>query len=191
MLFIERDIQRFIAEWRQVQNRSLKVVNVLLNIVGRLNIVQTQSMYKELSEFSDLSERITYSLYEQVDLRIPQLSDAFNDFKKILESIHKWQEMAHFRINDRQNRLSKIDQDYTKKIALLQQVLEDIDTIVDMFESELRLKGRLLEESKSFDALKFNFYLTIWVSEPYLEYNNITQKLEKVKYLQKLLWSHT
>ncbi|MFX0064888.1 MAG: hypothetical protein ACFFC7_22155, partial [Candidatus Hermodarchaeota archaeon] len=73
-----------------------------------------------------------------------------------------------------------------KQRLILEDMISNIEKIFLMFVSEIELKRVICQEMSQISAPKdYALYLTIWISEPYLDYNLIEECLENLKQGQK------
>ena len=183
---IERRMTIFMREWRAIQSTSLKAVNSILALVSKLALSKQKQFYENLENFLGLEDRLAMVIIDQMNMRMPELQSSLDDFKKLLEKISSWDQVCARLIHSEMKTVfaknSPIKSDIIDEIRSMEQILEQIQEIVTMFETEVKLREQILlqlkQSLKQLNPQLISFYLTIWISEPYLDFNRINEILE-------------
>lgn len=183
---IERRMTIFMREWRAIQSTSLKAVNSILALVSKLALIKQKQFYENLENFLGLEDRLAMVIIDQMNMRMPELQSSLDDFKKLLEKISSWDQVCARLIHSEMKTVfaknSPIKSDIIDEIRSMEQILEQIQEIVTMFETEVKLREQILlqlkQSLKQLNPQLISFYLTIWISEPYLDFNRINEILE-------------
>ena len=183
---IERRKTIFMREWRAIQSTSLKAVNSILALVSKLALIKQKQFYENLENFLGLEDRLAMVIIDQMNMRMPELQSSLDDFKKLLEKISSWDQVCARLIHSEMKTVfaknSPIKSDIIDEIRSMEQILEQIQEIVTMFETEVKLREQILlqlkQSLKQLNPQLISFYLTIWISEPYLDFNRINEILE-------------
>ena len=183
---IERRMTIFMREWRTIQSTSLKAVNAILALVSKLALIKQKQFYEDLERFSGLEDRLAMIIIDQMNMRFPEMQSSFDDFKKLLERISNWNEVCTRLINSEMKSVFakniQLKSDIIDEIRSMEQLLEQIQEIILMFETEVKLREQILlqlkQSLKQLNPQLISFYLTIWASEPYVDFNRINEILE-------------
>ena len=179
-------------KWNTVQAHSIRTVNIILNIISRLNLVQNPNVFSEelLTKFEDIPERLSYHLAELINSSIINLNNFIGQFSDIIKEMRKIEQQ--FRVDFsliarkqvmEENKVSFHD------IEIIEQAENTIQMIVDMYETELALKKQLIMEiqnSPSFQPLMITAYLVLWSSEIYIESERINELIEEFTFAEKI-----
>lgn len=189
-LGLEARVGDFMKRWKSCQRNSMKTVNLLFSLVSKLNLVRTDSLYKDLKEFPDLENRLVFSLMEQISQALPELTNNLKVFSDIMEKYHQFQQGIHESLTRKMRGIDPNDPDHDNTILLIEETLDRIAEIAGMFETELKLKEKIIGElhKKSLNPVhshQLTFLLTIWVSEPYLEESRVKDILETFQYIER------
>lgn len=193
---VERKLNSYTREWRTIQSGSLKTVNSILGLISKLNLVKNKQFYEAL-DFPDLENRMVLALIDQINLKIPNMIKATGAFRNLLEKMTNWAAVYNRLITSEirnlvdSNRLQELDSsqkdEIESKIRIREQTLDHILEITKMFETEVQLRIRLIEllqkSTNQLNAQLISFYLTIWASEPYIDFNRILEILESFQSL--------
>ncbi|MFW9995332.1 MAG: hypothetical protein ACFFD4_25065 [Candidatus Odinarchaeota archaeon] len=189
-LGLEARVGDFLKRWKSCQRNSMKTVNLLFSLVSKLNLVRTDTLYKDLKDFPDLEKRLVFSLMDQINHCLPELSNSLNDFADIIDRYHKFQQNIRESLIQKMQKIIPDDPDFDNKILLIEETLDKVAEIAGMLETELKLKEKIVSELHK-DSLnpalshQLSFLLTIWVSEPYLEERRVKDILETFQYIER------
>ena len=179
---IKQEIASYRRQWQEIQEKSLRIVMQCLNLVGRLSIISNSELYRGLEEFGpSLQERLTSSLVEQINKRLPRLNTAVKNFSGVIQRMNTLECQFSITLAKCAKSLSEHER------GPLEQAEDHIREIVAMFESELSLK-QSVAKMMSEGGLKpqhYTLYLTIWLHEPYLETGKLDELLSELDYLEK------
>jgi hypothetical protein len=109
---------------------------------------------------------------------------ALNEFSKLGEKILSWEEITTKILNKEMKNVFLIENfDNLNEIRLIEQTLEQMKEITMMFETEISLRHLVFDllqniSKEQFNAQKLSFYLTVWTSEPYLDFTRINEIIE-------------
>jgi len=189
---LEAKVGDFLKRWKNCQINSMKTVNILFSVISKMNLVRAdKSVYDNLGEFPDLEKKLIFSLIEQINGILPELEKNLNSFRLLFEKYSRMKHTIHESFRYRMKNMNSIDPDYLNNIRLLEEALDRIDEIYDMVEIEYLLKKRVIKELHGLlnnkiepvSTQRISIYLTIWSSEPYLNYSRVNDILETFQYL--------
>lgn len=189
-LGLEARVGDFMKHWKSCQRNSMKTVNLLFSLVSKLNLVRTDSLYKDMKEFPDLGKRMVFSLMEQISQTLPDLNNNMKVFSDIVNRCHKFQQNIHESLTRKMKRIDPTDPDHDNQMLLIEETLDKVAEIAGMLETEMKLKQKIISElhKKSLNpshSHQLTFLLTIWVSEPYLEERRVKDILETFQYIER------
>jgi hypothetical protein len=181
---IERKLNNFTREWRSIQNSSLKSINSIIGLISKLNLVKNKQYSEQFPHFPDINDRLIVIIIDQINIKLPDVQKALNDISKLGEKIHSWEEITTKILNNEMKNSFLIEEfDDINEIRLIEQTLEQMKEITLMFRTEISLRHTVFDllqniSREQFNAQKLSFYLTIWTSEPYLDFNRINEIIE-------------
>lgn len=179
-------------KWNTVQAHSIRTVNIILNIISRLNLVQNPNIFSEelLTNFEDIPERLSYHLAELINSSLINLNNFISQFSDIIKEMRKIEQQfrVDFSLLARKQVMEESIVSF-HDIEIIEQAENTIQTIVDMYETELTLKKQLIAEiqsSPSFKPLMITAYLVLWSSEIYIESERIIELIEEFTFVEKI-----
>ncbi|MHA1984885.1 MAG: hypothetical protein ACW967_11050 [Candidatus Hodarchaeales archaeon] len=181
---IERKLNGFTREWRSIQNASLKSINSIIGLISKLNLVKHKQYSDQFTQFPDINDRLITILIDQINIKLPEVQKALNEFSKLGEKILSWEEITTKILNKEMKNVFLIENfDNLNEIRLIEQTLEQMKEITMMFETEITLRHLVFDllqniSKEQFNAQKLSFYLTVWTSEPYLDFTRINEIIE-------------
>jgi hypothetical protein len=134
---------------------------------------------------------MVFSLIDQISHCLPELSNSLRNFSDLLIKFHKFQQVKHEALIREMKKINPEDPDHEHKVKHIEETLNKIAEISEMLETEFKLKEKIIEElhknslNPAF-AHKLTFFLTIWVSEPYLEERRLKDILETFQYIERV-----
>ena len=181
---IERKLNSFTREWRSIQNASLKSINSIIGLISKLNLIKNKQYLEQFTQFPDIHDRLITIIIDQINVKLPDVQKALNEFSKLGEKVLSWEEITTKILNKEMKNVFLIeDINNLNEIRLIEQTLEQMKEITLMFDTEISLKHSVFDllqniSKEQFNAQKLSFYLTVWTSEPYLDFNRINEIIE-------------
>ena len=181
---IERKLNGFTREWRSIQNASLKSTNSILGLISKLNLVKNKQYTEQLTQFPDIQDRLISILIDQINTKLPEIQKTVNEFSKLGEKIKNWEDITTKLLKNEMKKSFQLNEtEYLNEIRIIEQTLEQVKEIASMFEIEISLRLKVFDlmqniSKEHFSVQKLSFYLTVWTSEPYLDFNRINEIIE-------------
>ena len=182
---IERKLNGFTREWRSIQNSSLKSTNSILGLISKLNLVKTKQYSEQFSQFPDIQDRLISILIDQINIKLPEIQKTVNEFSKLGEKIKNWEDITTKLLKNEMKKSFILNESegLINEIRIIEQTLEQVKEIASMFEIEISLRHNVFDliqniSKEQFSVQKLSFYLTVWTSEPYLDFNRINEIIE-------------
>jgi len=179
-------------KWTTVQGQSLRTVNMVLNILSRLNITQRPDIFSEAikTKFDDVQGRLSFSLAESINRHITELNSFLSHFEEILLEMRKIEETFRCDIlTPAKNRAGKENDIWPHDLEIIDQAENTIREIIDMYEIEFALRKQIvfeIQESVTPQIHKLTAYLILWSSEIYIEPTRIHELIEEFGYVEKI-----
>ncbi len=178
---LKKQIQIVIKKWGEIHQDSIKSVNSVLGILGKLVLAQNQKLYEGLENYPELSERLVYRLLTLINERLPLIEKSVRDFEKVYLELESVVTAYKRSVNSFIKKIENDKSDYTKRqIEIASQTLAYLEDIQNMYETEFYLKKEILSllPKVGNDPAKLSLYFTIWIAEPYIDLGRIEEILE-------------
>lgn len=191
---VKKRLQISQKKWNQIQNHSLRTVNSILNVLSRLNLIQTRTdVFSEplLDRFGDLQDRLAYRLAEIINKDLTDLNRYISQFMDVLKEMRKIE--RQFRIDFSELAKKKVLGENPvggeHELEIIEQAERTIQKIVDMYETELSLRQHLVSEIQEMTGVQpaqITAYLILWSSEIYIEPTKIVELIEEFTHVEKI-----
>lgn len=179
-------------KWLTIQERSLKTVNMVLNIISRLNLSKRSDVFSKelLSNFDDVKGRLSFQLNESLNRLILDLNNYISQYQQVIMDMHKIEEQFRCEIiSIAKKRASQENKAWLTELEIIDQAEKTIQTIINMYETELALRKQIISEIReSFhpQQQKITAYMNLWVSEIYIETERILELIEEFSHVEKI-----
>ncbi|MFX1536097.1 MAG: hypothetical protein ACFFDI_17925 [Promethearchaeota archaeon] len=173
-------LKKTVQKWQRIQVTTTSASLKLFSIVNRWVNLQSINSLDPLAPFEDLSPRLTAKILQEIGNHIPKLQASLPESEQLVINMtklrHQWLLW-----------LTKKHKEATPKQRLiLEDMISNIEKIFPMFVSEIELKRVICQQLSQISSPKdCTLYLTVWISEPYLDYNLLEECLENLKQGQK------
>ena len=179
-------------KWTTVQGKSLRAVNMVLNILSRYNLTQRSDVFSETikTKFDDVQGRLAFRLAESINRHIIELKGFLTHFEDIIREMRKIE--FSFRcdiLQPAKNRAAKEINGWPHDLEIIDQAENTIREIIDMYETELALRKQIvmeIQESVTPQLHMITAYLILWTSEVYIEPTRIHELIEEFGYVEKI-----
>lgn len=149
----------------------------LFSIINRWVNLQSINSLDSLAPFEDLSSRLTAKLLQEIGNYVPKLQSSLPESEQLVIHMTKIRRQWLSWLTKNHKEASP------KQRLILEDMMSNIEKIFPMFVSEIELKRVICQQLSQVSAPKdYTLYLTIWISEPYLDYNLLDECLENLKH---------
>ncbi|KKK94873.1 hypothetical protein LCGC14_2678450, partial [marine sediment metagenome] len=118
-------------------------------------------------------------------IKLPENQKTVNEFSKLGEKIKNWEDITTKLLKNEMKKSFILNESegLINEIRIIEQTLEQVKEIASMFEIEISLRHNVFDliqniSKEQFSVQKLSFYLTVWTSEPYLDFNRINEIIE-------------
>ena len=188
----KKRLQITLKKWNTAQGHSLRTVNIILNILSRLNLIQRPDAFSKeiLEKFVEIPERLAFHLVDLINKSITELHVFLGQFSDVVREMRKIEQQFRrdFSIMARKQVVGE-NKGWNNDLEIIEQAERTIQEIVDMYETELTLRRQLLkeiQESLTFQPLMITSYLVLWASEVYIEPSRIHELIEEFTHVEKV-----